>query len=75
MLHKARTIALDDNLSVTVGYTMCFSAPTAQFMVNRKTSRPIEIVAAFSVSSVQLDELIAALSAVRDEVKRHSSAP
>lgn len=73
MLHQAQTIPLDDDLSVTVGFTMCFSAPTAQLVVTKPRTRAI--VADLSIPTRQLDMLRAALSGVRDELMRYQTSP
>lgn len=75
MIHDERVIELDGGYALSLGYTMCFSAPAvAATLVRRPPDdgrvRGADVVASLSLSREQLDALIAALEQVRASMPR-----
>ena len=71
MIYGTRVVQLGNEQSLSVGYSMCFSAPTLSMIVGRARSAPasgVEVVTTLSLSLAQLDALITTLQAIRAEM-------
>jgi hypothetical protein len=71
MVHEARLIELGDGVTVSIGFTSCFSSPAVAVAVLRRSPQNApQLVATLSLSPTEVDTLITALQQVRAALPR-----